>query len=297
MHTTVLAEGGPAVRHEAEFFGPQGARCFGALMTPLDTPTAGVVVCSPTQAEFPKNYRRELLLSRLLAERGVAVQRFHYRGAGHSDGDAEDLSFETMLIDTLAASERLRRLAGVTSLAFLGTRVGALVAAAAAAELDAVALALWDPVVDPSGYLREVLRARLMSELAGGATTPTSEATLLEELERKGWVDVLGYSVHRSLHESLRGRGLVRQVGPGAQAVLLVELTARSELAPPLVDLERAWGERGVAVTTAVTGKDEAWWFTQEGWWRDKKIATGTPLLDVTATWLAGQLQGAGAVA
>ena len=48
---------------------------------------------------------------------------------------------------------------------FLGTRVGAIVAAAQARERAGARLALWDPVLDGDGYVRDALRSRLMADM------------------------------------------------------------------------------------------------------------------------------------
>ncbi|MGQ0669868.1 MAG: alpha/beta hydrolase, partial [Actinomycetota bacterium] len=135
------------IRETASFFGSASERLFGVMHTPPAAPSGGVVVCSPLYAEFARNYRREVLLGRALAERGIAVQRFHYRGSGHSDGQPGAMTFASMLGDAAVAAERLVGETGVRRVAFVATRWAALVAAAAAARYDSP-LSLWQPSVD-----------------------------------------------------------------------------------------------------------------------------------------------------
>ncbi|MDP8959415.1 MAG: alpha/beta hydrolase, partial [Actinomycetota bacterium] len=150
--TTIVSRPGssPAARRrlagsggweEAWWFGPDGQRLFGFLHLPEGRPRAGIVVCSPLHAEFLRNYRREVLVARALAARGFAVQRFHYRGTGSSDGQASEATYETMRQDALLAAGHVLERSGATRLGFLGTRWGALVAAAGAAGFPGAPLA------------------------------------------------------------------------------------------------------------------------------------------------------------
>src|SRR5579864_3975497 len=72
-------------RQRVGFVGAAGQRLFATLHLPAGTPSSGVVICSPLFVEAERNYRREVLLGRCLAEHGVACVRFHYRGTGNSD--------------------------------------------------------------------------------------------------------------------------------------------------------------------------------------------------------------------
>src|SRR3712207_4346225 len=91
-----------AHRDVIEFFGSPGEQMLATTHMPLGTPLGGVVICSSLRAEFETNYRREILLGRALADRGIAVHRFQYRGTGNSDGDARDVTFESMQLDAEA---------------------------------------------------------------------------------------------------------------------------------------------------------------------------------------------------
>lgn len=282
-HRATRVDGDVGIREIAEFFGPDRLRMFGFTHLPLSSATGGVVVCSPLYAEFIRNYRREVLLGRLLASQGVAVQRFHYRGEGNSDGDPGDLNFENMLDDALAAAERLVESAGVARLAFFGTRWGGLVAAAAARRFDVAPLALWDPVVDPSQYLADIFRARRLQALKEGSRDLQSAAGLMEQLNRDGAIHILGYSVSHSLYESGRGRSLEREVGSSPRPLLIVQLGRDPRLHRGLTDLVTRWQESGFDVESPSIGRQEAWWFTAGALVNREAL---TQPVDVTVNWL-----------
>ena len=69
---------------EVRYLGPEGARIITVTHRPAGPVRGAVVIASPIQSEYLKNNRREVLIGRELAERGIAVRRFHYRGMGLS---------------------------------------------------------------------------------------------------------------------------------------------------------------------------------------------------------------------
>ena len=109
----------------------------------------------------------EVRLGAALAAEGFAVIRFHYRGQGHSDGDTGDVTFESLRDDALAATEYLQSEADVPGVSFIGSRVGALVAGAVSAGYADSRLVLWEPIVDPSRYLREAQRSMSIARMSG----------------------------------------------------------------------------------------------------------------------------------
>lgn len=52
----------------------------------------------------------------------MAVVRFHYRGGGHSDGQASQVTHDSMVEDALAASEWLVEKTGIARIGLVGTR-------------------------------------------------------------------------------------------------------------------------------------------------------------------------------
>lgn len=271
------------VSEEAEIAGEAGSRMFSVFATPATRPAAGVVICSPILAEAPNNYRREVMLSRRLASRGLSAVRFHYRGAGNSDGETAELSVESMEHDMRAAADRLVERTGVTRLAFMGTRLASLVAAAGSRLFGPSPLALWEPVVTPAEYFGEILRAQLMSDLGG-----RSRGELLQELQTVGWLDVLGYRIERSLYQGACVRDLGADLGDQPRPVLLVQL-ARGGPRSHLLGLGRRLEERGFPVEAARLPNSEAWWFPDDQS-TDAVSGADEAAIDVTVDWLCRRL-------
>ncbi len=157
-----------AISEEASFFRSGSHRLFGVLHRPTAPAAGGLVVCPSIHAEFIAGYRIEVSLARALASRGIAVQRFHYYGTGHSGGEADETSFATMRADALAAAERLSKHAEVGGPAFLGTRFGALVAASAASEHPESSLLLVEPTLEARRFFRDAWRAVLIRDVKEG---------------------------------------------------------------------------------------------------------------------------------
>jgi alpha/beta superfamily hydrolase len=276
-------------REEIEFLGGR-ERLFGCLHLPRSGAEAGLLICSPVASEFEKNYRRETLLAWALASRGIAVGRFHYRGVGHSDGEATDVSIERMIEDAEVAMEHLVGRTGVTRVAFLGTRLGALVAGAMAGRRDGAPVTLWEPVLDGSQYFREVFRAGFMADLRqGGRGVAPSEEEVVARLRSEGRVDIVGYTVGRALYESAVGRTLESQLDAGPRPILVVQLSQSQKVRPPFRALADRLAASRFQVDVQVIDEVEAWWFGEE---RRGKAA----LTQATVDWVTSRL-GVGAAA
>lgn len=280
------------IREVAEFFGPGRSKIFGFTHLPLDRSVGGVVICSPLQAEFVRNYRREVLLGRALAARGFAVQRFHYRGFGHSDGESNDATFDSMREDALAAANRLLEYSGVTNVALMGTRWGSLVAGAAARNFVGAPLILWEPVVDASRFFREVFRWRLVHDLKEGIPSGRSGEALIAELRDIGSVDILGYSIDLALYESGAGRNLTQIVEEEPRSILLIQLNRNHALRREYADIVSRWRENGFNVETQAIPHDEPWWFGGGGGNLKQVLDLGNTMVDLTVAWLLREMSG-----
>jgi alpha-beta hydrolase superfamily lysophospholipase len=209
------------------FAGSPPNRLFVAVHAPHRSPArALLVVCPPILADLAAQYRREVLLGRALAALGVCVVRFQYRGSGNSEGDPSETTFETLVEDTYVAAATALAVGPAGRLALMGTRVGALVAAAAARRYPAARLIVWEPV-DGAAYWREAFRARRIGGMTEHAGRPVPGAE--EELDRAGWLDLLGYRVDRRLYHSLRTRTLSGELGHDPRPLLRVDRTGSGE--------------------------------------------------------------------
>lgn len=118
----------------------------------------GVVMCAPQGHEMMWSHRAWRHLSDDIAQAGLPVLRFDYRGTG----DAADLSDEenpvaSAIDDIVAACAALRRMANVSQVVLCGLRLGASLAALAAARVPQLAgVVMLAPVVDGRLYLREM---------------------------------------------------------------------------------------------------------------------------------------------
>jgi pimeloyl-ACP methyl ester carboxylesterase len=270
----------------AEFFGVDGSRMFGSRHTPVKAAAAGVVICPALQAEFLRNYRREVDLAHDLAARGFAVQRFHYRGSGNSDGDTSEATFETMRDDALAAAEWLVRMEELETLAFVGARWGAMVAAAAASRFDRAPLVLWEPMTKPRTYFGELLRAGRIHELRKGGASPRSREEQVEEMRRIGSLDVLGYAIDWPVYESVIERTFEGELGEVPRPILLVQISRRDELRGEYAAVASRLGAAGFALDThGVKASEEAWWFVGGRKPKEERLLK-EELIGVTGDWL-----------
>lgn len=278
-------------REEVALLGDEGQRIFSCTHLPPTRPVAGLVICSPLHAEFLHNYRKEVMLARSLAAAGIVVQRFHYRGSGNSDGETEDVTFGSMLEDTLAAAEFFGTKTRVSDLAFLGTRVGGLIASAAATHFDGAPLVVWEPVLDPVTYFRELFRAASIRELRHDSrdksSSRTRTRTTLQELEAAGVVDVLGYSLHRTLYRSLLDHGFPEELGERPRDVLLLQLDRNDGLREEYSELVGILMSSGFAVEARAIAADEHWWFSGNP---AHSASTMRTVVSATAGWLHDRL-------
>jgi pimeloyl-ACP methyl ester carboxylesterase len=281
---------------EATFLEVNGSPVFVVTCAPAGPARGGVTICSSILIEHMTNYRREVVLARALAAGGIASQRFHYRGAGHSGGDESTVTLDSMLEDALAASRHLADRADVDRLAFAGARWGGLVAAMAARAHPEEPLVLWEPVLDTERYFREMKRARRVLDLkdarprsgsengrTGEAGRAPQSASLEQELERQGWADMLGFTLHHRLYSSGRGKRLSEVLADRTGPLLVVQFGLGKTLKPELSQLEGTLGPRGIFFESHLIEDEPGWFFP------GSELRAAEALAEVTVKWLAGR--------
>jgi pimeloyl-ACP methyl ester carboxylesterase len=134
------------------------------------------VLCYPWASEYVNAHRSMRHLATKLSQAGFHTLRFDFFGTGDSSGDLVDADLIGWEGDTGSAIEGLKDIAGTPRVTLVGMRIGATVAARAAARLadEIEALVLWDPIVSGPEYLRS-LNIAVPVERAGPDTLAVAE--------------------------------------------------------------------------------------------------------------------------
>jgi uncharacterized protein len=207
-----------------EYFG--GGRLLGALHHPqrLRARTTAVLLCNPFGEESSRAHRTFRVLATQLERAGYMAMRFDYSGTGDSQGESADATIDAWLGDIGIAADHLRVASDAARVAIVGLRLGATLAALAAAR-GAVRprhLVLWDPIVDGAAYLRELAaqhRAYMRDEM---------EALWRDRLPTRADgtpVEALGAPVGDALAAQLGAIDLATTVPSAEQTTLLTTRT------------------------------------------------------------------------
>ena len=153
------------------YFGDSASPLFGVYTPARGTASKGsVVLCYPIGAEYMRAHRAYRQLTNLLSRAGFDVLRFDYSHTGDSAGDAIDSSLAGWIQDLGTAIEEMKEMTGHAEVSLAGLRMGAAIAATAAAARDDIRhLVLWDPVVRGDAYAADLrLAADSALESANG---------------------------------------------------------------------------------------------------------------------------------
>jgi alpha-beta hydrolase superfamily lysophospholipase len=226
------------------WFGPADRPLFGWLHQPASGEArGGVVLCPPLGIEAICVYFTYRTLAIRLAEAGLAVLRFDYDGTGDSFGDQGDPGRTEAWEASVDAALRALDLTGVGSVGLVGMRIGAVLAASAAARRFPVldAMVLWDPCVSGRSFLREQRAFRMLSiggDDAGQAVDAPGMRFSPKTVQTLGQLDLPGVEgplARRVLvledPERPRSKRLAKRLGP--TAVEWVEATGQSALLDP----------------------------------------------------------------
>jgi pimeloyl-ACP methyl ester carboxylesterase len=222
------------------YFGPPGLRLFGVHDSPQTDAgrESSVVLCYPHSQDYVFAFRAYRTLGTWLARAGFHVLRFDYLGTGDSAGDVGQASLPQWTGDIVAAVEEVRRSLGHSSVSLVGLRLGATLAAMAAAECRQVdRLVLWEPVVRGNEYVA-TLRARhrewFQAELK---ERPGAQRLAVDD-------ELLGYRFTESLRNDLERVDLSSLAVCPARHVLIVGQDDNAQYA----DLAQRFRELGADV-------------------------------------------------
>jgi alpha-beta hydrolase superfamily lysophospholipase len=266
-----------ASRPEPGFIGAPGAELFAwfhpALPAGGTVRDCAVVLVAPPGAESVLGHRALRCLADRVAATGFAVVRYDHPFAGDSAGDsAADSADESQRVAAWeagihVAADHARAASGASRVVLLGVRLGALLAARAAAERDDVAaLVGWAPVVNGTRYAREM---RFQGRLA-----PESDAAEIPP----GAVSVMGQPITEPVLRAIEALALPASSAPPAPRALLV---VRDDVRDESEALRDALAARGTRVELAqAAGYADA--FTEA-----HKTRPPDAVAEVLTAWLA----------
>lgn len=205
------------------YFGVQGSAIdhddrplFGWLHSAETPAKLGLVICNPFGYEAICTHRVLRHFAQAAAAAGVPALRFDYDGTGDSAGDdREPRRLDAWVASIGAAADTVRARTGVERVVLLGVRLGALLAALAAAQRDDVeGLVAIAPVLAGKTHVRE-LRALQMTTTARPAPSGVADD--------EGVQAALGFALTAETKAALGGVDLLREPRAPARAVLLLE--------------------------------------------------------------------------
>lgn len=274
------------------FFERENTRLFGMVHEPGAPTRSAFVMSHPFAEEKLWSHRVFVSMARALAQRGHAVLRFDYAGAGDSSGSSAEVSMDTHLDDLAAAVAFLTgKLPDVTSIGMIGLRLGATVCALFAERAAGVEqyrricgapLVLWEPVVDGEGYFQEILRSNLSTQLAVYGKVVENRDALQERMRAGGCVNVDGYEIGKPLFESAAVRTLLpleRKTHSGPALIVQIAPNAQAKGRGDLQELAGAYHQGACARAT------------EQPFWREIKpfYSRASDLENVTLNWLEQQ--------
>ena len=212
--------------NEIPLFFPCGSyRLFGVLHLPLGVPKkSGFILCHPFGEEKLWTQLVYVNFARELTHRGYPVFRFDYMGNGDSDGNFEDSSVETNLADIRCAREFFKEKAGpLRSVGLIGIRFGATLAALVSEDEPEIdRLILWEPILDGSRYMQELLRINLISQMAVYKEIRYNRGALVQTMKEGQTANSDGYEIALSMYEQVVSINLLEGPKRRSQAKCLI---------------------------------------------------------------------------
>lgn len=230
MNTGLEGAGRPVV------FGPNERRLAGWLHLPPRGSARGVVICCPPLGiEAVSAHHGLRALAQGVARAGFGALRFDYDGTGDSAGDEDDGDRVAAWCASIDAAIDYGIACGFPTVALIGLRLGATLAAkVASSRADVQALVMWDPCVRGSVFLRE--QVALAALHLGDDRCLPHDGT-----------ELLGTVLSATTAEDVRHLDLSEMPVPRASAVLVLSRADRKVPARLVAHLEPCAPEWAVA--------------------------------------------------
>ena len=146
--------------HTQVWFGPESRPLYGWVSRPAGgVARGGAILCPPMGEEGRAAHRTFRRLAEELAETGIVSLRFDYDGTGDSAGLQDDARPGAGWLASIEAARQYLLDLGAPTVAAVGMRLGATLAAAQAAAPESSgpfsSLVCWDPCLSGRTFLRE----------------------------------------------------------------------------------------------------------------------------------------------
>ena len=165
----------------------------------------GVVLCNPFGQEAIRCHRLFKVLAEQLSRQGFHVLRFDYFATGDSGGDDHEADLDGWCADLRCADEALRTRCGVAQVSWCGLRLGATIAALASRQARSPVrrIVMWDPIIDGTEYLTEMVSAHLAARRDSFGARWVFDPTIWQRATAEARDEVLGFAVPPMLRARL----------------------------------------------------------------------------------------------
>ncbi len=177
---------------------------FGVLHSPEHTRgRKGIIFLHPYAEEKQRVDRIFVRLARLLCSKSYFVMRFDFHNCGDSEGNFEDLTFESQISDLRNVMNLFRRDTGVEDISLFGIRLGADIAIQyAGTDNNIDKMILWSPIINGAEYAGSLIRNKVFSSLMD-RNTKISKEQILGALNSEGRVDIDGFYLTKRYYDYL----------------------------------------------------------------------------------------------
>jgi exosortase A-associated hydrolase 2 len=216
----------------------------------------------PYAEEMNKSRRMASQQARALAGAGHAVLQIDLLGCGDSSGDFGDATWGDWIDDVVEAAQWLRSRVAAP-LWLWGLRAGCLLAAEAAAKIDAPCNFLfWQAPANGKPLLQQFLRLSAAGDMLEGRSKGVMER-MRDSLSRDESVEIAGYRLSSALARGLEASTLAAPRNARRLEWIEIAGTPGADLSIAGARSVAAWRQSGVAVRTRVA-QGPAFWQTVE---------------------------------
>jgi alpha-beta hydrolase superfamily lysophospholipase len=209
----------------------QGTPMFFSMHPAVESRETGTaVLMAPAIFEEKQDAHRAMVnFANRMAEQGITVLRFDYRGQGESAGELHHFRPGDLIEDIRFAYAELQRSGNFSQTGAIGVRFGANLLAAAAADTKFAFWIGWAPVYDGENYAKTVLWTNLTTQMMVHRKIIEDRKVLLKKLEDGDLVDVDGYKLSHDWYRYLCEDDLARHLAESAIPALMLDITADPE--------------------------------------------------------------------